>query len=346
MTTPTHMLPTLPTIDDVRAAQQRLGALALRTPLLTHPALDARTGGRVLLKAENLQRVGAFKFRGAYNKISQVDAARAPSSASRPGGVVACSSGNHAQGVAAAATMCGLASLIVMPSDAPRLKIERTRAFGGEVHFYDRVSEDRDTIAARLADERGAVLVPPFDDPDVIAGQGTAGLEMMEQAAELGLLPDIVLVPCGGGGLIGGIGLAVKAARAAAQVYSVEPAGFDDMVRSLASGKRETNAKLSGSFCDSLLAPQPGRITFELARRTLAGGLVVTDAQVADAIRFAYHELKLVLEPGGAVALAAVLSGVIDVRGKTAACVLSGGNVDPAVFAAIITAPSGARGSA
>ena len=334
----------LPTIDDVRAARQRLGSLALRTPLLSHPALDQRAGARVLLKCENLQRVGAFKFRGAYNAIAQVDRSR------RPGGVVACSSGNHAQGVAAAATMLGLRSLIVMPADAPRLKIERTRGFGAEVHFYDRTTEDRDAIATRLAGERRAALVHPFDDPDVIAGQGTAGLELMEQAAEIGMLPDAVLVPCGGGGLIGGVGLAVKAARPATEVFSVEPAGFDDMARSLGSGRRETNAALSGSICDALLSPSPGEITFALARRQLAGGLVVTDAEVEDAIGFAFHELKLVLEPGGAVALAAVLARRLgsdwQSSGRTIACVLSGGNIDPAAFARVITAgnpsPSGA----
>ena len=322
----------LPNIEDVRAARERLGSRALRTPLLSHPALDARAGGRVLLKAESLQRVGAFKFRGAWNKIAQVDRGQFP------GGVVACSSGNHAQGVAAAATMAGLASLIVMPADAPRLKIERTRAFGGEVHFYDRVSEDRDAIATRLAGERQAALVHPFDDADVIAGQGTVGLELMEQAAALGIAPDVVLVPCGGGGLIGGVSLAVKAAREATRVFAVEPARFDDMARSLASGRRERNAVLSGSICDALLSPTPGEITFALAQRNLAGGFVVTDAEVADAIRFAFHELKLVLEPGGAVALAAVLAGRVATAGQTIACVLSGGNIDPGLFAELISA--------
>lgn len=320
----------VPTIDDVRAARGRLGTLALRTPLLSHPALDAAAGARVLLKAESLQRVGAFKFRGAWNKIAQVDRTRFP------GGVVACSSGNHAQGVAAAATIAGLVSLIVMPSDAPALKIARTKAFGARVHLYDRVREDRDVIANRIAGERSAAMVHPFDDPDVIAGQGTAGLELMEQAAIAGALPDIVLVPCSGGGLASGIALAVKAVRPSTQIFAVEPAGFDDMARSLERGRPERNEKLSGSICDALLAPSPGRITFEISRRYLSGSIPVGDDEVRAAVRFAYNELKLVLEPSGAIALAAILARNIDLSGRTVAAVLSGGNVDPAMFAEIV----------
>src|ERR1043166_869009 len=320
----------LPHIADILAARRRLGTLACRTPLIEHPALNALVGGRVLLKAENLQRVGAFKFRGAYNKVAQVD------KATFPGGVVACSSGNHAQGVAAAATLLGFRSAIVMPADAPRLKIERTRAFGAEVVAYDRVKEDRDAIARELCASRHAAYVHPFDDPDVIAGQGTAGLEMMEQAEAMGATPDIVLVGASGGGLISGVSIAVKEKSPGTIIYSVEPAGFDDLARSLKGGTRERNAKLSGSLCDALLAATPGELTFEVARRNLAGGLSVTDDEAKAAVRYAFEELKLVLEPGGAVSLAAILAGKLPLQGKTVAAVLSGGNIDPSLFAEII----------
>jgi len=319
-----------PTFGDILAARRRLGTLACRTPLIEHPALNAVVGGRVLLKAENLQRIGAFKFRGAYNKVAQVD------KAAFPGGVVACSSGNHAQGVAAAATLMGLASAIVMPADAPRLKIARTRAFGAEVVPYDRVKEDRDAIARQLCAARHAAYVHPFDDPDVIAGQGTAGLEMMEQAEAIGAIPDIVLVGASGGGLISGVSIAVKEKSPATAIYSVEPAGFDDLARSLRDGKRQSNPALSGSICDALLAATTGDITFPLAQRNLAGGLSVTDEEARIAVRYAFEELKLVVEPGGAVSLAAILAGKLPLEGRTVAAVLSGGNVDPALFADII----------
>jgi threonine dehydratase len=321
---------TLPTYRDVLAARKRLGSLVCLTPLIEHPALNAVVGGRVLLKAENLQRVGAFKFRGAYNKIAQVE------KDAYPGGVVACSSGNHAQGVAAAATLRGLKSAIVMPSDAPRLKVERTQAFGAEVVAYDRVTEDREAIARDLCAKRNAAYVHPFDDPDVIAGQGTVGLEIMEQAAALEATPDIVLVGASGGGLVSGVSIAVKQANPATEIYTVEPAGFDDFARSLQQGTRQRNNKLSGSICDALLSATPGEITFEMGKRNLAGGLSVTDEEALAAVRFAFRELKLVLEPGGAVSLAAVLSKKLPFEGKTVAVVLSGGNVDPVLFADII----------
>ncbi len=321
----------LPTVDDIRAARERLRPHLVATPLLEHPTLNARAEGRVLLKCENLQRVGAFKFRGAYNKISQVDRV------AFPGGVVACSSGNHAQGVAAAATLLGLRSAIVMPADAPAMKVKRTKAFGGEVIPYDREKEDREAIAARLCAERGAAMVHPFDDPDVMAGQGTVGLEIVEQAAAADARPDAVLVACSGGGLAGGIAMAVKASLPSTQVMTVEPSGFDDMARSLQSGKRERNARLSGSICDALLAETPGETTFAVAQKVLDGGLVVTDDEVRDAIRFAFAELKLVIEPGGAVTLAAILAGRLPTKGKTTVGVISGGNIDPDMLCRILT---------
>jgi len=326
------MQPGLPTYDDILAAAERLGKLAVRTPLIEHPVLNDRTGGRVLLKLETLQRVGSFKFRGAYNAISQIDRAKFP------GGVVACSSGNHAQGVAAAAMICGLSSLIVMPQDAPEMKVARTRRYGAEIVTYNRETDDRDAIAQRLCAERNAAFIPPFDHRDVIAGQGTVGLELMEQASEMNATPDAVLAPCSGGGLISGIAIAVKQANPATEIYSVEPEGFDDLARSLASGRRERNERMSGSICDALLAPSPGELPFEICKRTLAGGVAVSDDEGRDAVRFASEELKLVVEPGGAVALAAVLSGKIPAFGRTVACVLSGGNVDPELFAELIGA--------
>jgi threonine dehydratase len=320
----------LPGLADIEAARERIKPYAVLTPLIEHPALNAVAGGRVLLKAETLQRVGAFKFRGAFNAVSQIDRAR------YPGGVVACSSGNHAQGVAHSATLCGIKSVIVMPSDAPKLKISRTRAFGAEVVLYNRATEDRDAIAKVICDERKAAFVHPFDDPHVIAGQGTAGIELMAQAKAVGAVPDAVLTCCAGGGLTTGVAIAVKAANPKTEIFTVEPAGFDDFERSLRSGKREKNATASGSICDALLAQSPGEITFALAQKYVTGGLVVTDEEVRAAMRFAFLELKLVVEPGGAVALAAVLAGKLPTKGRTIVALLSGGNVDPADYAQII----------
>jgi threonine dehydratase len=315
-----------PTFADVAAAAERLRSVAVLTPLLESEALNERAGGRVLLKAEPLQRTGSFKFRGAYNTISQIEA----------DAVVAYSSGNHAQGVAAAARLLGKAATIVMPADAPAIKVENTRAYGAEVRLYDRYAESREEIGAEIAARTGAALIRPYDDPRVIAGQGTLGLEIAEQARERGAVLDLALAPCGGGGLIAGCALALTEAYPGISVYAVEPAGLDDTRRSLEAGARQLNAPEATSICDALLVPTPGELTFRVNWQLLAGGLAVSDDEVRDAMAFAFRYLKLVVEPGGAVALAAVLSARLTLEKRTAAVVLSGGNVDPALFAAAI----------
>lgn len=322
----------LPTAADVDAAATRLAGVALRTPLISSPVLDAAVDARVFLKAETLQRTGSFKFRGAYNKLSTIP------SDQRAGGVVAYSSGNHAQGVAAAAQILGMPAVIVMPSDAPRPKRERTAALGAEVVLYDRDREDRTAIARDIAERRGAVLVPPFDDPMVIAGQGTAGREIMEDLAALGLTPDVIVVGASGGGLIAGIALAIKARVPGAKLYSAEPEGFDDTARSFKSGKREVNARMSGTICDALMTNTPGAITFEINRKLVGEGLSASDAEVGRAVAFAFRELKLVVEPGGAIGLAALLAGKLDVKGRVVVGVLSGGNVDAELFHQLVAA--------
>jgi threonine dehydratase len=325
MTTPDPRSP-LPTAADIAQAAQRLRGVATRTPLIAAAVLDAATGGRIFLKAETLQRTGSFKFRGAYNKLCTIPTDR------RAGGVVAFSSGNHAQGVAAAAKLLEMPAVIVMPRDAPRPKRERTAALGAEVVLYDRESEDREAIAARIAATRGAVLVPPYDDPMVIAGQGTAGREIVEDLTAIGLRPDIVVITASGGGLAAGIALAVKEKHPDARLFTAEPAGFDDHMRSFRSGTRETNAAMSGTICDALMSPSPGKLTFEINRALIGEGVAASDEEVARAVAFAFRELKLVVEPGGAVGLAALLAGKLDVQGRTAVVVLSGGNVDPELF--------------
>ncbi len=323
----------LPTAADVDAAAARLAGVALRTPLVNSPVLDALTGARVFLKAETLQRTGSFKFRGAYNRISQIPDEK------RAGGVVAYSSGNHAQGVAAAAKLCGMPAVIVMPKDAPRPKRERTAALGAEVVLYDRdAGEDRAAIARGICEARGAVLVPPFDDPAIIAGQGTAGREIAEDLAALGVVPEIVVIGASGGGLAAGIALALKARVPGAKFYTAEPAGFDDTARSFVSGRREKNPQPSGTICDALMTETPGAITFEINRRLIGEGVSATDEEVGRAVAFAFRELKLVVEPGGAIGLAALLAGRLDIRGRTVVAVLSGGNVDAEMFHRLVAA--------
>ena len=294
----------------------------MRTPLVRSDALDALTGGRVWLKAECLQRTGSFKFRGAYNRLAQL-AGGTP--------VVAYSSGNHAQGVALAARLLGLPATIVMPSDAPALKVERTRAHGAEVILYDRATQDREAIGAALSAERGAVLVPPFDDPHIIAGQGTAGLEAREQLAAMGLVADVALVCCGGGGFASGVALGLGA-----PVVVVEPQGYDDVTRSLADGVIRANAGFPPTLADALQTVAPSPRTFAILQAHGARGVIASEAAMADAVRFAFTELKLVVESGGAIALAALLAGTVDVRGQVVVATLSGGNVDTDMFARIV----------
>ena len=316
-----------PVFADVVDAAERLAGLAVETPLLRSDALDAACGGRVWVKAESLQRTGSFKFRGAYNRISRL------SEGQRGAGVVAFSSGNHAQGVAEAGRRVGCPAVIVMPADAPSVKVEATRALGAEVVFYDRFTESREAIAAELARARGAVLVPSFDDPYIIAGQGTAGLEAARQLAAIGQPADVLACPVSGGGLIAGIALAVERLSPSTRIVAVEPEGFDDHARSLAAGRRVANAAGARSLSDALLAPTPGELTWSVNGRRLSGGVAVSDAEALDAMRFAFRHLKLVLEPGGAVALAAALNGRLDLAGGVALVVASGGNVDPDLYA-------------
>ena len=323
---------TLPTFADVAAAAARIAGVAVRTPLVNSPVLDDRLGARVFLKAETLQRTGSFKFRGAYNKCSSIPPEK------RAAGVVAYSSGNHAQGVAAAAKLLDMRATIVMPADAPKAKRMRTEALGAEVIAYDRNTEDRAAIAHRLVAERGATLVPPYDDPLIVAGQGTIGSEIVEDLAAQGLKPEIVFIGMSGGGLAAGVALGIKGRVPEAAIYGVEPDGFDDTLRSFRSGRHETNARMSGSICDALMSATPGEVTFPINSKLIGQGFAVTDEEVGRAVRYAFEELKLVAEPGGAVGLAAMLAGKLDLKGRVVCGVLSGGNVDAEVFAKLIAA--------
>ena len=320
----------IPTCSDVQRAAQRLAGQAVRTPLMRSPALDEQTGRQLFFKPECLQRTGSFKFRGAFNRLSQLTREE------RSLGVIAWSSGNHAQGVACAAQQLGINARIVMPADAPAIKRRNTEAYGATVIPYDRYSEDREAIAYALAERDGGIIVPSFDDPFIIAGQGTVGLELFEDAAAQGIVLDALVVCCSGGGLVAGCALAAEVASPSTAIYCVEPVGFDDHRRSLQSGLREHIDNESRSICDALLAPMPGELTFAINKQRLAGGLTVSDEAVRHAMIAAFDQLKLVVEPGGAVGLAAMLENLLPESHQRIGVVLSGGNVDPQLFASIL----------
>ena len=322
----------LPTPDDVAAARARIAPHVVRTPMLRSAALDAATGGTILLKPEPLQRTGSFKLRGATNAVRRLD------EAARRRGVVTHSSGNHGQAVACAAAAVGAPATVFMPADAPAIKRASTADWGATVRLYDRARDDREALSRAHGEATGQTVIPPYDHPHVIAGQGTAALELAEDARAAGLTMDALLVCTGGGGLIAGCALALQGASPASRIYSVEPESWDDTARSLAAGERLRNAPGGSMLCDALLAPMPGELTFAINRRLLSGGFAVSDAEVLAAMAFAFRHLKLVVEPGGAVALAALLAGKFDARGKVVGAVLSGGNVDPAVFARALAA--------
>jgi threonine dehydratase len=313
------------TFEDVAAAAERLKGVAHRTPVLTSRTLNARTGATAFLKAENFQRMGAFKFRGAYNRLAQLDADE------RRRGVVAFSSGNHAQGVALAAQLLGVPATIVMPADAPRSKVEATRGYGAEIVMYDRAREDRAAIAKRIAEERGATLVPPYDDPRIIAGQGTAGLELIEATGPL----DALLVPTGGGGLLCGCATAARELSPGIEVWAVEPEAGDDWRRSWERGRR-VEIEVPATIADGLQATSPGVLTFAIFQRLGAGVVTVGDDELRAAMRFAFERLKIVIEPSGAAALAALLGAKIPTRDRRIGVVISGGNVDASTYAAAL----------
>ena len=322
----------IPTYADVLAASHRIAGRVVRTPMLRNALLDERSGTTVLVKPEPLQRTGSFKLRGATNATLRLspDQLRA--------GLVTHSSGNHGQAVACAAASVGAHATVFMPADAPAVKVDSTRRWGAEIVRYDRLRDNREALSSSYAERTGAALVPPFDHPDVIAGQGTLALELAEDAASAGLALDALLVCTGGGGLIGGCALAMAGASPATNVIAVEPEGWDDTGRSLAEGHRVANPPGGSLLCDALLAPTPGALTFAVNQAHLAGAVAVSDAEVLAAMAFAFTHLKLVVEPGGAVALAALLAGRYEARGQVVGIVISGGNVDPAVFSRALAA--------
>lgn len=320
----------LVSVDMIRDAASRISGQAVRTPLLESSLLNERLSARVFVKPEVLQKTGSFKFRGAYTKISRL------TDEQRKNGVVAYSSGNHAQGVAAAAALHAIRATIVMPKDAPEIKIKNTRALGAEVILYDRYTESREEIGAQICDERDASLIPPYDDLDVISGQGTVGLEIAEDLEALGLCADKVISPCGGGGLISGVAKALAMASPTTDIWAAEPENFDDTILSLDRRERVSNAPSARTICDALASPTPGEITFAINRQYLSGGVAVSERDVADAMVEAFQTFKITVEPGGAVALASVLSGQVNISGQTVVVICSGGNVDPTLFSRIL----------
>lgn len=321
----------IPDIDDLKAAAKRLEGKVIHTPLLRSDALDALTGAQVFVKAECLQTTGSFKLRGATNALAML------SDEQRTGGVVACSSGNHAQGIAEAARRLGISATIVMPSDSPVIKIARTKRSGATVVLFDRATQDRDEIANEIAERENRTFVHPFNNPNVICGQGTCGLEIVEDLKAMGLSADRVMTPAGGGGLTSGLSISIHDAFPEAKIHTVEPTGFDDFRRSLEAGEILSNASLTGSICDAVMTPEPGTLTFEIAKQHCSDGLVVSDASVCEAVRFAFEEFKLVVEPGGAAALAALLDAGQKYQGEVIVIMLSGGNADPELFSKILT---------
>ncbi|WP_394694507.1 threonine/serine dehydratase [Hyphobacterium sp.] len=315
-----------PVFADVQYAARQIAGEAVRTPLLENDVLNERLGGRILIKPECLQRTGSFKFRGAYNRLSRI-----PIEA-REKGVVAFSSGNHAQGVALAAKLLGIPATIVMPSDAPKIKADGVRRLGGEVVEYDRATGDREAISEELVAKSGAILVPSYDDFFIMAGQGTAGLEIAEDLQAKNVVPDQLVCCAGGGGLIAGTGLAMKEYFPDCDIWAAEPEGFDDHRRSLAAGERVANERRSGSLQDAIITPMPGAMTFPLNQQQLAGAVTASDDDTLEAIAFIWKHLKLVAEPGGATAFASLLNGQLDTRDKTTIVLITGGNVDPAVL--------------
>ncbi len=326
------MFDNIPTANDVLLARLRLDGISIVTPLLRSDELDRRTLGRIFVKFESLQHTGAFKFRGAFNALSQIEREKFP------GGVVAYSTGNHGQAIATVGNMLGIETKIVMPFDAPAVKIAKARKQGAQVILYDRQKETRESIAARIAENAPVAIIPPGDHPLIIAGQGTVAVEALSQIGDRDV--DIVMVPCGGGGLSAGTCLGVEASKSKAEVWAAEPSDFDDTMRSMLSGNRESNKALTGSICDALLAPTPAELPFMINKRRVSNVVTATDEEVLAAMRFAYEEFRIVVEPGGAVALAALLADPSNAKGRTIIVVASGGNVDNEVFMRALSLPA------